>query len=54
MLRIANEIRLAMETTTYALSDATRALDDLLDGKLSVAAASSARQRRDECMTCNA
>ncbi|WP_233837815.1 zinc-dependent alcohol dehydrogenase family protein [Paraburkholderia sp. ZP32-5] len=37
-MRIADGTRLALETTTYALSDANRALDDLRSGKLTGAA----------------
>jgi propanol-preferring alcohol dehydrogenase len=37
-MRIASETRLTLETTTYALEDANRALADLRDGRLTGAA----------------
>ncbi|HEX7931629.1 MAG TPA: zinc-dependent alcohol dehydrogenase family protein [Paraburkholderia sp.] len=37
-MRIASETRLALETTTYALTDANRALGDLRDGRVTGAA----------------
>jgi propanol-preferring alcohol dehydrogenase len=37
-MRIAGETRLTLETTTYALEDANRALADLRDGRLTGAA----------------
>jgi propanol-preferring alcohol dehydrogenase len=37
-MRIAGETRLAIETTTYPLTDANRALNDLRDGRLTGAA----------------
>jgi alcohol dehydrogenase, propanol-preferring len=42
-MRSAAEIRLAIETTTYALRDANRALDDLRNGKLTGAAVLAVR-----------
>lgn len=37
-MRIAGETHLTIETTTYALTEANRALSDLRDGKLTGAA----------------
>ena len=37
-MRIASETRLALQITTYALTDANRALGDLRDGRVTGAA----------------
>jgi propanol-preferring alcohol dehydrogenase len=42
-MRIAAEMRLAIETTSYPLTDANRALGDLRDGRLTGAAVLAVR-----------